>query len=123
METNPTIFTKLIETTEFSPSKEQFIKCAKNFRTNFQNACNLFDVSEFSTSLTPYLYHLSSCYTPELLLRTYAIDNNDFLSDLIKFSNENTMTIDNEIINKVKNDYINNEINESNLEEDSSEMQ
>lgn len=104
-ETNPLAFPKLIETTKFSPTKEQFIRCAKNFRNNFNNSNELNNISEFKTPLTPFIYHFSSCYHLEILLRTYGVDNNDFLSDLLKYE-DGLVSIDKSTLDKIREDYL-----------------
>jgi len=108
-ETSPIAFTKLIETTKFSPTKEQFIRGAKVFRTNFNDNNDLNNICEFSTPLTPFVHSLSTCYNPEILLRTYALDNNEFLSDLIKYDHC-LIPLDKETLDKVKADYLNNSL-------------
>ena len=121
-ETSPLAFTKLIETTPFSPSKEQFLRCAKNFKTNFNNNNELNNISEFKTPLTPFVHTFSTCYNPELLLRTYAVNNNDFLSDLLKYE-DGLVPLNKELVEKVRTDYMNDLINADTFEQYSTSLE
>ena len=58
-ETSPIAFTKLIETTKFSPTKEQFIRGAKVFRTNFNDNSDLNNICEFSTLILICIFEIT----------------------------------------------------------------